>query len=316
MQTYTHLSYSFNKTTKEVTITWFSGAIEQIKLITDLTTTTPTVIYDPTRNGYGWTLAGSVLTLTYNTNTASFANTDKLEIIIDPAVTTQPISWTVTANLAAGTNNIGDVDVLTVGWVTPAFGSGVRWASVQRVTIATDDTITVASHAVTNLSQLWGQAISMGTGVRDAGTQRVTIATNDVVPITDNSGSLTVDAPVWTPVFVRLSDGSSAIATLPVSIAATVVTKETRSSHPSQTSPSVTTSSTSILASNANRLGATIYNEAWSTCLVELWATASATSYTVQIAVWWYYEVPFNYTWAIDWIVASGTATLRVTELT
>lgn len=485
MQTYTHLSYSFDKAAKQVTITWFSGSIEQIKLITDLSTTTPTVIYDPTRSGYGWSLAGSVLTLTFNTNTASYNNADKLEIIIDPAVTTQPISWTVQANLAAGTNNIGDVDVLTVGWVTPAFGSGVRWASVQRVTIATDDTINVASHAVTNagtfavqstnqanswvdigdvtinntggasavniqdwwnsitvdgtvatnsgvattasttmqnaatgtgngtsintdgyafvwfqvtttgtcalnfegsndwgttwtaiisyysgsstslntggfnspnglylapcawiklirarissyssgtvtvvgtvtpvtwlypatnanlylngsvgagnngtasagtlrvtlasdstgtlawvtnLSQLWGQAIAMGTGTRSAWTQRVTVATDDLVP-----------------------------------------TKESRSTTPSQTSPSITTSSTSILASNANRLWATIYNESGSTCNVKLWATASATSYSMQLAVWWYYEVPFNYTWAIDWIVASGTATLRVTELT
>jgi hypothetical protein len=41
-------------------------------------------------------------------------------------------------------------------------------------------------------------------------------------PVTDSGGSLTVDAPVGTPVFVRLSDGSSAISTLPVSIASTV----------------------------------------------------------------------------------------------
>ena len=72
---------------------------------------------------------------------------------------------------------------------------------------------------VTNVSQQSGVAISIGTGVRDAGTQRVTIATNDVVPITDNSGSLTVDAPVGTPAFVRLSDGAAAITTLPVSLA-------------------------------------------------------------------------------------------------
>lgn len=39
------------------------------------------------------------------------------------------------------------------------------------------------------------------------------------VAVTDNSGSLTVDAPVATPVFVRLSDGAAAITTLPVSIA-------------------------------------------------------------------------------------------------
>lgn len=48
----------------------------------------------------------------------------------------------------------------------------------------------------------------------------VTLASDqDALPITDNAGSLTVDAPVGTPVFVRLSDGAAAIATLPVSLA-------------------------------------------------------------------------------------------------
>src|SRR4051812_45657205 len=35
-------------------------------------------------------------------------------------------------------------------------------------------------------------------------------------PVSDNAGSLTVDAPVATPVFVRLSDGAAAITALPV----------------------------------------------------------------------------------------------------
>jgi hypothetical protein len=39
------------------------------------------------------------------------------------------------------------------------------------------------------------------------------------LPIGDAGGSLTVDAPVGTPAFVRLSDGSNAISTLPVSLA-------------------------------------------------------------------------------------------------
>lgn len=85
----------------------------------------------------------------------------------------------LTGAIPAGTNNIGDVDVLTINGSAPAFGTGTRSTSVLRVTVATDD----------------------------------------VVPVTDNSGSLTVDAPVGTPVFVRLSDGSAAIATLPVSLA-------------------------------------------------------------------------------------------------
>lgn len=40
------------------------------------------------------------------------------------------------------------------------------------------------------------------------------------LPISDNSSSLTVDAPVTTPVFVRLSDGTSAISSLPTSLSA------------------------------------------------------------------------------------------------
>lgn len=50
-----------------------------------------------------------------------------------------------------------------------------------------------------------------GTVTADAGT--------GPWPVTDNGGSLTIDAPVGTPAFVRLSDGTSAITTLPVSLA-------------------------------------------------------------------------------------------------
>lgn len=48
-----------------------------------------------------------------------------------------------TAATPAGTNNIGDVDVLTINGVAPAFGTGARGATVQRVTIATDDSVPV-----------------------------------------------------------------------------------------------------------------------------------------------------------------------------
>lgn len=43
------------------------------------------------------------------------------------------------------------------------------------------------------------------------------ISAASAIPIADNSGTLTVDAPVGTPVAVRLSDGSSFISGLPVS---------------------------------------------------------------------------------------------------
>ncbi len=54
----------------------------------------------------------------------------------------------------------------------------------------------------------------------DSSNRLLVLATQSgTYAVTDNSGSLTVDAPVGTPVFVRLSDGSAAITTLPVSLA-------------------------------------------------------------------------------------------------
>jgi hypothetical protein len=48
-----------------------------------------------------------------------------------------------------------------------------------------------------------------------AASMSVAIASNQsAVPISDNSGTITVDAPVATPVFVRLSDGSAAVTPL------------------------------------------------------------------------------------------------------
>lgn len=61
-------------------------------------------------------------------------------------------------------------------------------------------------------------ATSTTWAVTQSGSWTVTGA-GGTFPVTDSGSSLTVDAPVGTPVFVRLSDGSAAIATLPVSVA-------------------------------------------------------------------------------------------------
>lgn len=60
------------------------------------------------------------------------------------------------------------------------------------------------------------QLIKLAFGALDTAT----LVTSSVgLPVGDAGGSLTVDAPVGTPVFVRLSDGASAITTLAVSAA-------------------------------------------------------------------------------------------------
>jgi hypothetical protein len=73
-------SYTFNKVAKTVTINLPSGNVklEGLLLITD--TTNNTIIYQFSDATKGATLSGNVFTLTYDTNTASFANTDRLQI--------------------------------------------------------------------------------------------------------------------------------------------------------------------------------------------------------------------------------------------
>lgn len=71
---------------------------------------------------------------------------------------------------------------------------------------------TGASFTVTNAGAFAVQAAQSGSW---------SVSAAAAIPVTDNSGSLTVDAPVGTPVFVRLSDGSTAITSLPVTPAAT-----------------------------------------------------------------------------------------------
>lgn len=108
---------------------------------------------------------------------------------------------------ALGTAGTASADVISVQGVasmTPVKVDG------SGVTQPVSGTVT-ASGPLTDV-QLRATAVPVsGTVTANAGT--------GPFPVSDNAGSLTVDAPVGTPVFVRLSDGTSAIATLPVSLA-------------------------------------------------------------------------------------------------
>lgn len=130
---------------------------------------------------------------------------------------------TVTS-IAAGSNNIGDVDVLTV----PAdpFGTNADVASATGSISA--KLRQIAANGIATTATLAAETTKVIGTVNIAAAQSITVtqgtatnlkvdASGVAVPVTDNAGSLTVDAPVATPVFVRLSDGASAISTMPVS---------------------------------------------------------------------------------------------------
>lgn len=81
------------------------------------------------------------------------------------------------------------------------------------------------------------------------------------------------------------------------------------------TSVASSASNVTLLASNANRRGATIFNDSSAILYVKLGATASTSSFTAKLIQDAYYEVPFGYTGIIDGIWASATGNARITEI-
>lgn len=100
---------------------------------------------------------------------------------------------------------------------------------------------------------------------------------------------------------------------MPLSNPAQVTVTPPTSSVVTATSVTAATTNTSLLASNTNRKGATIWNNSNATLNLELGGSAGASAYTAQLAPGGYYEVPYGYTGAIAgiWSAANGSALVR-----
>jgi len=145
----------------------------------------------------------------------------------DPAVCHQIIDSGTLSATQSGTWNITNISgtiSLPTGAATaakqPALGTAGTPSSdvitVQGITSMT--ALKVDGSAVTQPVSLTSTTITGTVAATQSGTWTVT-GSGGTFPVTDSGGSLTVDAPVGTPVYVRLSDGAAAISTLPVSLA-------------------------------------------------------------------------------------------------
>lgn len=145
----------------------------------------------------------------------------------------------------------------------------------------------------------------------------ITNGTDESVPVTltssDQIGALTETAPASDTASSGLNGRLQRIAQRLTSLIALL----TRPATSAVTSVNDSASNQTLLASNANRLGATVTNDSTQILYVKLGATATATSYTVRMLPGDYYEVPFGYTGIIDGIwAADASGAARVTELT
>jgi hypothetical protein len=208
-------SYTFDASAQTVTAVAFSDVtLAGIQLIVNVTD--QIIIYNFADSAKGGTLSTDTLTLEFDTT--SMSDTDELMILVEDGTTTQTVS---VSSIAAGDNNIGNVDV-----ISSALPSGASTLAEQQTqtthlaTIAGDTTDieaaveliddTVATLGTDTYTEASTKALVIGAVRRDADTTLVN-TTNEISPLhVDANGRLKVEA----------FSGE----TLPVSLTSTTVT--------------------------------------------------------------------------------------------
>lgn len=151
-----------------------------------------------------------------------------------------------------------------------------------------------------SLSHVGSTAVATGNGVVGTGVQRVAIA-SDNTAFSVNA----VQSGTWT-----VQPGNTANTTA-------WLFQNARAATSSVTSVASSATSVTLLASNTARKGATVFNDSTAILYLKFGATASATSYTVQIAAGGYYEFPGPtvYSGVVDGIWSAANGNARLTEL-
>ena len=265
--------------------------------------------------------------------TASFSASSVA--INDPNTTTQKMAVDASGNasvalgvaLPAGTNAIGTV--------TANAGTG----NFNNASVSTDGSAIPGSSTLigasdgTNLQQLLVESATnrnLRTAIFNAANE-LSIDSNGVIKallevvsgtalLADQSNTeLRVSAYVKTTNAgdTALTVGQTTMAnSLPVTLASDQTPQVTSSK--SLTNVSAAASDTSLLAANANRKGATFFNDGTAIMYLSLGSgAASTTSYTVQVPADGYWELPPQPLWigAVHAIWSAANGTVRITEL-
>jgi hypothetical protein len=244
---------------------------------------------------------------------------------------TQPVSGTVTAAQATAANlNAtvvqGNAGTAAQGWfVRVADASGNLQptgdtAGRSRFNRITDGTNTAAVKAASTAAAAADPSLV------------VTLSPNSSGTVAQGTGLLgAAQASAW---LTKITDGTNGLVTVKAASTAAVAgdqalvvaispnnTVPVTANAPSSSTSSVTNvsaaaASTQILAANAARMCATVYNDSSSVCYLKLGSGASATSMTLPMQPYSYYDVPEVWRGAVFgyWVTATGAA--RVTELT
>lgn len=231
-------------------------------------------------------------------------------IIFDASGTLQNVSTSnplpITGTISVGSTT--DESTFTAGSSTTGPIAGVFNDSVTTLMSGQQGTI----RATTNRGLHINIRNAAGTEIGTPSTPiRIDPTGTTTQPVSGTITAITNALPAGTNVIghVIVDSGSTTVVT------GTVTTKE-QSSTSAVTSVASSGTTISLLVANTNRRDATFYNDSTQILYLKLGATASTTSYTVQMAAGSYYEVPQPcYTGAIDGIWASANGSVRITEI-
>ncbi len=253
---------------------------------------------------------------------------------------TQPISGSVTANIGtSGSLALETTQVKLTIAQSAALGANTQVMMGGSVTTAapsyTNGNINPLCLTPAGLLRVDGSGATQpvsGTVTANAGTGTFGVS-GTVTANIGTSGSLALDATLTGGTQqARITDGTNVATVKAASTAAVaadkalvvaispnnaLTTTTAKATTPAQSTVAASASNVALLALNANRLGATIFNDSASATLyVKLGTAASTSSYTAQLFPSGYYEIPYNYTGAIEGIWSAAVGNARITELT
>lgn len=245
---------------------------------------------------------------------ASVDGTNFVAIAAQPVASTTPTLVTSTGVLTANSTNVWNVaPLLGIAQFrvrATAYTSGTATVVISPSAQFVQFFSTVNGTSTVNLQSGAGVAIgSGGTGtaltVQIAGANGALGVTQSTTPwVVSGSGSFNVNLNAGGT--VGLAAGTNTIGNV-----------STTASTSASTSVAGSATTVSLLALNTNRRAAAFFNDSTAVLYLKLGATASTTSYTVQIPSNGYYEVPQPcFTGAIDGIWASATGNARITQVT
>ena len=195
----------------------------------------------------------------------------------------------VTGNITASNPSVGSNNAAALGFDTQVGG----------IVATAAPTLVNGNLSALSLTTLGGLRID---GVYVAGTANATAA-----DLMATGGYVTTAAPTYTT-------GQLNALSLDTNGSLRVIEKKATASTVTSVA-TVQNTNVTLLASNASRLFATVFNNTGKTMYIKLGATASLTSFTTQLFDKAYWEVPAEYTGIID-AFTLGTGTALVTELT